>query len=53
MVEPLIKQSWTARILAMFYEVVDGDDYLGGALKDAIRTGTWPIHTARASAHVL
>ena len=33
MVEPLIKQSWTARILAMFYEVVDGDDYLSGALK--------------------
>lgn len=32
-VEPLLKQSWTARILAMFYEVIDGDGYLGGALK--------------------
>jgi uncharacterized protein DUF6589 len=33
MVEPLVKQSWTARILAMFYEVVDGEGYLNGALK--------------------
>jgi hypothetical protein len=32
-VEPLLKQSWTARILAMFYEVVDGEGYLNGALK--------------------
>ena len=32
-VEPLLKQSWTARILAMFYEVIVGEDYLNGALK--------------------
>jgi uncharacterized protein DUF6589 len=40
MVEPLIKQSWTARILAMFYEVVDGES---GALKKR--------HTDRNLAH--
>ena len=28
MVEPLSKQSWTARIIAMSHEVVDGNDYL-------------------------
>jgi hypothetical protein len=49
MVEPLIKQSWTARILAMFYEVVDGEGYLSGALKKRHTDQTWPTRMVKSS----